>query len=112
MGTTGGTDYMNEWTAPATIISIATLLGLGHLGPKAARRVWGALTGGARRARAEHDRLIAERDAARDELDTESTWRRILQEALSATRIVAMNHGVPETALPAYPARPRPPMRR
>lgn len=99
---------MNEWVTPQTVISIATLLGVGYLAPKAWNRLALAFTGRAKRARAESDQLRAERDAARDELDIESAHRRRLQEALSATRIVAREHGVPESALPLFPGRPEP----
>ncbi|WEK60494.1 MAG: hypothetical protein P0Y60_14430 [Candidatus Microbacterium colombiense] len=93
-----------EWGTPATVIAVLTLLGLGNLAPKAAGLIWRGITGGAKRARDENDRL-------RVENDIESTHRRLLQEALSATRIVALNHGVRVEDLPEVPGRPARPHR-
>lgn len=93
-----------EWSTPATIIAIATLLGIGNLAPKVWDKLLMALTGNARRSREENDRLRRELAIARDELDAEAAHRRRLQEALSETRIVATQNGVPANQLPSYPS--------
>lgn len=99
---------MTEWTAPGTIIAIMTLLGVGHFAPKALGKLVQKITGGARRSREEVDRLRAALDRTNDELDIETAHRRRLQEALSQTRIVAAEHGVPVASLPTFPGRPEP----
>jgi len=113
---------MSEWSTPATIISLLSMLGVGYLAPKAWQKIAQAFTSRSRRERAEVDRLRTEltearaqsvvdkarADAAEDETDIEAAWRRRLQEALSQTRIVAAEHGVPVDKLPAFPGRPEP----
>ena len=88
-----------EWGAPATVVALIAALGVGQFGPKLIARLWEWVTGRARRQRSEVDRLYRE-------LDTESAHRRRLQEALSATRIIAREHGVPDDRLPPFPGRP------
>lgn len=99
---------MSDWTTPATIIALIAALGVGNLAPKAVAALWKLLTSRAKRERAEVDQLRATLKARDLALDIESAYRRRLQEALSQTRIVAAEHGVPMDKLPAFPGRPDP----
>jgi hypothetical protein len=86
---------MSEWSTPATIISILSMLGVGYLAPKAWTALAKSITGRAQKARTEVDRLRADLTKTNLALDLETAHRRRLQEALSQTRVVATEHGVP-----------------
>jgi hypothetical protein len=84
------------------------MLGVGYLAPKAWTALAKSITGRAQKARTEVDRLRADLTKTNLALDLETAHRRRLQEALSQTRVVATEHGVPYDKLPAYPGRPDP----
>lgn len=97
---------MNEWSTPAVIIALIGALGLGNLAPKAWNVIAKAFTSRAQKERAEVDRLRTALAAAEAARDVEAAWRRRLQESLSEHRVIATNHGIPTTDLPAFPGRP------
>lgn len=110
--------------AAQALALILTSAGGAVIVPKVLAKVWQGITGRSakrRRAQDEAARKLSESEAARKRegkeadlearraavaLDVETAHRRRLQEALSATRRVAIDHGVPVAALPPFPGRP------
>lgn len=90
-------------TAEAVVAIIVAFIS-GSLGKEAAVGLRRWYTGRGAREKARIEELATEIRCERERADREASHRRRLQEALSATRRVAIDAGIDVTDLPDFPA--------